>query len=175
MDVKQLIVQAFVKIGNNDGFDNITIKKIIGECNISRTTFYYYFNDLPDIIDFYLGEKIFAVSKVCVGLGNMKKGVTYCAENLIYNFPECRELLKSKWSVNTQDYLHKHWRKHAIKMISSNRKGIPIKEEERKFLSEFITGGILDFMMYGDHQEINIETFAEQFCLLLNARYAIMK
>lgn len=175
MNVRRLIVQAFIEIGNKEGFDNITINKIVKTCNISRTAFYYHFKDLPDVIDYYLYKRISAVSDVCAGLKNMKEGVKFCAETLVYNFPECRKLLNSKWRVQTEISLHEHWREYAKKMISSNRKGIPIKEEERKFLTEFISGAMCDFIIYGDHQEISVEVFAEQFCLLLNARHAMMK
>lgn len=175
MNVKKLIVQAFIEIGNKEGFDNITINKVVKACKISRTAFYYHFKDLPDVIDYYLHEKIEEVSNVCAGLKNMKQGVQYCAETLIYNFPECRKLLNSKWRVQTEIYLHVHWREYAKKMISSNRKGVPIKEEERKFLTEFLSGAICDFLVHGDHQEITAEIFAEQFCALLNARHAMME
>lgn len=175
MNVKKLIVQMFIEIGNNEGFDNITINKIVKACKISRTAFYYYFKDMPDVIDNYLQDRILTVANECAGLKNMQKGVEYCAENLIYNFPECRKLLNSKWRVQTEIFLHKYWREYAKKMISSNRKGVPIKEEERKFLIEFISGGICDFIVYGDYQGISVQEFAKQFCLLLNARHAMME
>lgn len=175
MNVKKLIVQAFIKIGYSDGFDNITINKIVKACDISRTTFYYHFKDIPDVIDYYLKEKISAAENVCAGLKDMKKGVEYCVENLIYNFPECRKLLNSKWRVQTEISLHEHWRDYAKKMISSNRKGSPITEDERKFLTEFLSGAFCDYIIYGDLQGISVQVFAEQFCHLLNARHAMME
>lgn len=171
MNVKKLITQVFLEIGNNEGYDKVTINRIVKACDISRTAFYYYFKDIPDVIDYYLGQKIADVSEVCAGLKDMKKGVEYCAEHLIYNFPECKKLLNSKWRVQTEMCLHKHWSEYAKKMISANRKGIPIREESRMFLTKFISGGICDFIIYGDHTEINAQEFAEQFCLLLNARH----
>lgn len=175
MDVKKLIMQTFIEIGNENGFDSITINKIVKECNISRTAFYYYYKDLPDVIDYYFGKKFSEVAKVCAGMKEMRKGVEYSAEHLIYNFPECRKLLKSKWRGLTEIYLHKHWLAFAEKMISTNRKGIPMKEEERTFLTRFISGGICDYIMHGNHQEISVQVYAEQFCLLLNARHALME
>lgn len=171
MKVKKLIVQVFLEIGKNEGFDKVTINKIVKECDISRTTFYYYFKDVPDVIDYYLGEEISSVSDVCVGLEDMKKGVEYCADKLIYNWLECKQLLDSKWRVPTEISLHNHWSTYVKKMISGNRKGIPIREETRSFLTKFMSGGICDFIVYGDHSEIDVQEFAEQFCLLLNARH----
>lgn len=175
MNLKKLITEKFIEIGYNDGFDNITINKIVKACNISRTTFYYHFKDIPDVIDYYLYERFLSVTNACAGLKDMKSGVEYCVENLIYDFPECRKLLNSKWRAETENYLHKYWRNHAEKMISSNRKGVPIMEEERKFLTEFLGGGMCDYIIYGNFQEISVQTFAEQFCLLLNARHAMME
>lgn len=175
MNAKKLIVQVFLEIGNNEGFDKVTINKIVKACDISRTSFYYHFKDVPDVIDYYLYEKMLAVSNVCAGLKNMKEGVLYCAKTLIYNFPECRKLLESKWRNQTEMYLHKHWKHYAEKMISSNRRGLPMKEEERDFLTQFISGAICDWMVHGDYEKVDVQTYAEQFCLLLNARHAIME
>lgn len=175
MNVKKLIVQAFIEIGNNDGYDNITINKIAKACNISRTAFYYHFKDIPDVIDYYLQERISKIKTECEKIGDMKKGIEYCTENLIYNFPEYRKLLSSKWRTPAEAYLYKNWIEFAEKIFAINQKEIPITIEEKNFLIHFISGGICHYVVYGKHQEINSQVFAQQLCLMLKARLDTMK
>lgn len=175
MDVKKLIVDTFIEIGTKDSFDNISINKIVKACNISRTTFYYYFKDLPDVIDYYLDSKFSAVSSVCAGLSNMQESVEYGAEKLIYNFPELKELLHSKWREPTEIYLHMHWKEFSNKMVSSRRKDDAITQKEKKWLTDFIAGAICDYTMHGNFQETSVQEYAKNFSLLLNARHAIIE
>lgn len=173
MYVKKVIVQTFLEIGNKEGFDKITINKIVKDCNISRTTFYYYFKDLPDVIDYFLKEKIQNVYDNCIRLKTAQERTQYWAENLIYNFPEYKKLLGSKWRIQTEIYLHKYWKDFVEKMFSLKRKGILTKEEERNFLIEFICGAVCDFIVYGNHEIIDAQSYAEQFCLLFSADWAL--
>lgn len=175
MSVKNSIVQAFINTGNCDGFDNITINKIVKECNISRTAFYYHFEDIPDLIDYYLNERISSIVNECAQIGDMKKGFEYSAENLIYNFPEYRKLLDSKWRVHAETCLYENWKALAEKIFSIKNKEIPITFEEKKFLVDFITGGICHYVIYGKHQELSAKAFAEQLYIMINARYDLMK
>ncbi|MCM1308504.1 MAG: TetR/AcrR family transcriptional regulator [Butyrivibrio sp.] len=48
---EKAIIETFVKILNEKPIDKITVKEIIDTCQINRSTFYYYFADIYDLID----------------------------------------------------------------------------------------------------------------------------
>lgn len=48
---EKAIVETFVKILNEKPVDKITVKELIDTCEINRSTFYYYFADIYDLID----------------------------------------------------------------------------------------------------------------------------
>lgn len=48
---EKAIVETFIKILNEKPVDKITVKEIIDTCQINRSTFYYYFADIYDLID----------------------------------------------------------------------------------------------------------------------------
>lgn len=175
MNVKKLIVQTFIDIGNKEGFDNVTISKIVKACNISRTAFYYHFEDIPDMIDYYLQERISAIMSECAKMGDMKKGIGYSTENLVYNFNEYNKLMESKWRNVAEICMYKSWTSFAEKMFSVYQKEIPIRTTEKTFLIQFISGGICHYIVNGNHEEISADEFAEQLRLLLKTRIAGMK
>lgn len=48
---KRAIVEAFICLLNEHPLDKITVKNIIDMCGVNRSTFYYYFEDIYDLIN----------------------------------------------------------------------------------------------------------------------------
>ena len=50
-DMKAVIADTFTEMLDKEDIDKITVTKLIGECHISRQTFYYHFKDIMDVLD----------------------------------------------------------------------------------------------------------------------------
>lgn len=50
-DMKSMIADTFSQMLEKEDIDKITVTKLIGECHISRQTFYYHFRDIMDVLD----------------------------------------------------------------------------------------------------------------------------
>lgn len=50
-DMKSVIADTFSKMLEKEDVDKITVTKLIKECNISRQTFYYHFQDIMDVLE----------------------------------------------------------------------------------------------------------------------------
>ena len=57
-DMKLVIADTFSKMLEKEDIDKITVTKLIGECHISRQTFYYHFRDIMDVLDWMWGNLI---------------------------------------------------------------------------------------------------------------------
>ena len=53
-DMKSMIADTFSQMLEKEDIDKITVTKLIGECHISRQTFYYHFQDIQNNIQSYL-------------------------------------------------------------------------------------------------------------------------
>ena len=49
--MKEKIIKETLNLLNTKTFDKITIKDITDNLNISRQAFYYYFNDLYEVVE----------------------------------------------------------------------------------------------------------------------------
>ncbi|MCD7813316.1 MAG: TetR/AcrR family transcriptional regulator [Lachnospiraceae bacterium] len=49
---KELIIQTVFELLNERPFSKITVKDIVERCGINRNTFYYYFRDITDAMEF---------------------------------------------------------------------------------------------------------------------------
>lgn len=48
---KDLIVNSFLKLMCSEDFDKITVTELVNNCQISRQTFYYHFDDIEKMLE----------------------------------------------------------------------------------------------------------------------------
>ena len=48
---KNAIKSSFLKLLNERPLSQITVKDIVSDCGVNRNTFYYYFEDIPKLIE----------------------------------------------------------------------------------------------------------------------------
>ena len=53
---KKAIRDAFVRLLNDRPMSQITVKDIVDECGVNRNTFYYYFEDIPQLMESVVNE-----------------------------------------------------------------------------------------------------------------------
>ncbi len=71
VNMKEKILDAFIELLKKNDFDDIKVNDIVKEANISRQTFYNYFDDLYGIIEYALEKRIinnFETYKKCFTL-----------------------------------------------------------------------------------------------------------
>lgn len=54
---QKAIRDSFVKLLNERPLNQITVRDIVDDCGINRNTFYYYFQDLPQLLETIADEK----------------------------------------------------------------------------------------------------------------------
>ena len=53
---KKAIRDSFVKLLNEKPLSQITIRDIVDDCGVNRNTFYYYYQDLPQLVESVVNE-----------------------------------------------------------------------------------------------------------------------
>lgn len=53
---KKAIRDSFVKLLNERPLSQITVRDIVDDCGVNRNTFYYYFQDLPQLVETIVNE-----------------------------------------------------------------------------------------------------------------------
>ena len=57
MLTKNYIADAFVEASRKKGLDKVTVRDIAEGCDMARQTFYYYFDDIPDLLMYMIRQK----------------------------------------------------------------------------------------------------------------------
>lgn len=58
---KKAIQDSFIKLLTERPLSKITVKDIVADCGINRNTFYYYFEDIPKLIEYLVMEDAEAI------------------------------------------------------------------------------------------------------------------
>ena len=60
---KTAIRESFLKLLNERPLSQITVKDIVSDCGVNRNTFYYYFEDIPKLMEEIFTEDLEAIIK----------------------------------------------------------------------------------------------------------------
>ena len=55
-DTKKLLRESFLRLLDERPLHQITIRDIVDECGVNRNTFYYYYRDLPQLMESIVNE-----------------------------------------------------------------------------------------------------------------------
>ena len=57
-DMKSKIADTLNELLQHKTLDKITVKELVDACNISRQSFYYHFQDIMDVIEWYQDQSL---------------------------------------------------------------------------------------------------------------------
>lgn len=140
---KQAIVKGTVELVKQMPFERISVTEIAKRCGINRNTFYYYFRDKYDVMDFIFQTDILPH---LLPLMNHKQWtqsvVTLC---------RCMQKEKSFYSNALADLnprglrqiLVNHYRYWLMEIAQESYERTDIQGEEREYVARFYAHGII--------------------------------
>lgn len=55
---KKAIAEAFLQAAQQKPIDKVTVKDVVGICGITRQTFYYHFQDLLEVLEWLMAQRV---------------------------------------------------------------------------------------------------------------------
>lgn len=77
IETKEVIVNAVKTLLTQKKVRKLTVKDIVEESNITRQTFYYYFEDIPDLLKWILNRNTDKVLEETLAQGDAESGLHY--------------------------------------------------------------------------------------------------
>lgn len=135
---KKAIRASFVKLLNEKPLNQITVRDIVDECGVNRNTFYYYYQDLPQLIESIVDEDAQQILQKHPKVESLEEcihaAVNFALENR-------RAVLHIYNSVNRDIYEQYQWRVCEY-VVSTYVDGIlgedPIEPENREIIIEYL-------------------------------------
>lgn len=130
---KAEIVEAFQELLETTPINKITVKGIAERCKINRNTFYYYFNGLPDLMDYQLtamADYLIDSVEQPVAKEELTRIVNYLTEHKNAILHAYRYLPREEF-ISMFDKITLYVVQGSIDKATE---GVPISEEDRTFL-----------------------------------------
>lgn len=135
---QKAIRASFIKLLNQKPLSQITIKDIVDDCGVNRNTFYYYFKDLPDLVETIIKEEVQRVIRQYPTIGSVEQ----CLDALIgFALENRKAVLHIYNSINRDLYEWYQWRicRYVVEVyLDGVLKDRKITEEDRCLLMDYI-------------------------------------
>lgn len=179
LGTRETIIKVFTELLDEKPIKSITVKDIVGRCNINRNTFYYHFQDIPSLVQGMLEEKMDQLVDNHYHSGQPIE----CIRPLIqYGLKNKRAVLHVYRYIPREvflSYLDRLALRLTQEYFSTATEGVSVPEENVAALVLFykcsMVGLLLDWLDKG--LESDMPALMEQLCVLLqgSGRSALMR
>lgn len=142
------IMNTFMDLLEHESLDKITVKDIIEIAEINRNTFYYYFNDIYDLLDQIFEEEL---NKV---LSTVNEDCTFYEEYvrtgsiLINHKKAIIHIYQSKSKEIVEGYLQKTTEEVVRRFVKRAARQYEISEEGIQFITCFYSSALVGNAMH---------------------------
>lgn len=149
---KESLATSLKKIMEKKSLKKITINDLVVHCGVNRQTFYYYFQDIYDLLEWiYKTEAVGSISN-CKTYETWQQGFLKIFKYVNNNKAFCMNTLNSIGREHLEDFLHHEIFNLLINVVEEVSKDSSLCSKEKEFISNFYTFafiGILTSWMKG--------------------------
>ena len=159
------IKRSFIRLLEKKQLKNITIRDIVDDCGINRSSFYYHFQDIPALL-----EKIIQEGSDSIIRKNANGTIVECMEgvirflqryqkSVIHVYKAVDREVFEKWMEHSCDYFVSSYLDHALA-------GMNIEEETRGMIKQFYLYLVTGFMIKWIESDLDEKRISEFLTLL---------
>lgn len=135
---KKAIRDAFIRLLNEKPLKQISIRNIVEECGINRNTFYYHFQDIPQLLESIISEDADRLIMEHPTIDSMEECLDAIINFALKNKNAVLHIFKS---VNRDMYEQYQWRvcHHVVsKYVDGLLDGRTISDKDREFIISYV-------------------------------------
>ena len=137
---KKAIQESFLKLLTERPLSKITVKDIVADCGVNRNTFYYYFEDMPKLIESIVEED---AAEIIQSYPTIEKFEDCLEAAITYALAKKRAVLHIYHSANREIYEMYLWKvcDHTVNAyVTSVLQGKSVRESDLAVVKEYLSG-----------------------------------
>ncbi len=137
---KKAIQESFLKLLTERPLSKITVKDIVADCGINRNTFYYYFEDLPKLIESIVEDD---AEQMIRSYPTIEKFEDCLDASITLALAKKRAVLHIYHSANREIYEMYLWKvcDHTVNAyVTSVLRGKKVREGDLAIVKEYLSG-----------------------------------
>jgi len=160
-DRKKMIIDAFWELLKEKPYNKISVRLIVERCGVNRNTFYYYFQDIPALVEEILNGQIdLLIAKHC-RVGSLEE----CISLLAGFFTENKKVVMHLYRALPREVFISHLDRlvyHLTDLYIGNiAAALDLHIENRELVVRFfkclLVGSFLDWLEHGMEYDLQSE------------------
>lgn len=135
---QEAIKKAFIRLLNQKPLNKITVKMIIGECGISRNTFYYHFKDVPELLEVVIKELLDTLIRENQTLDSIGGTIAMAYRYSQVNKKAIYHIYNSVDQEYYEDFILKMCNHTADTFVAEMTKQYPLPDKEKQGFIHFL-------------------------------------
>lgn len=158
-NIKKRIADTLKDMIKQSGPDKITVAKLVEKCQISRSLFYYYFNDIFDVMIYHLENDLNQAINASLKVNSPKDSLTMFLNAIMAQRTEINRILNSRYREQAEREMLRAGEIYTRQLIEERFLTSAITAEELKYLTKCAAYLIFGFVM--DNQSATLPETAK--------------
>lgn len=173
-NVKKSISDAFYELSKHSDIDKITVVDLVKACHISRQTFYYHFQDILEVCEWGLKERMQQITLQVISQENAKEAVYVFFQGM----SEYHMYFYKLHYSSRREYLEKELF-HQIQSLMQEalKKNIPdheLKQSDLEFILNFYAIGIAEYLTMHVNEEIDAKQLSDKVYRMMKGELKLL-
>ena len=134
---KQALAATLKQLLEKKSLDDITVKEIVEDCAVNRQTFYYHFQDIYDLLGWFLEQEARQALSGKYGAADWHQGLL----NAFYYVQDNYKLIFHIFGSGGQGLLTGHLNEMSqqvmYRVVETSCQGLEISEQDKHFIARF--------------------------------------
>ena len=167
-DVKQQITDALLQLLDKKSLEKITVRELAELCGISRQTFYYHFEDVFDVVDWWSSQGAEQMLRDSMRAQDEREALRIFVDRVTANRGTLRRLLASRWREQMERQLVDVFTTYLRYMLRSAHPHLAMSPSDESAFLLFYASGVFGLLIQRE-----IHTVAEKE-ILVNQLYWLL-
>ena len=170
-DMKAVIAETFSRMIDKEDIDKITVTKLIGECHISRQTFYYHFKDIMDVLEWTFRRSTQELAQRSLEAEDRIGALSAYVSFVRQNKDKLEKLIYSRRWVQIEGMLVEAVTIYLAEIARSKVQDIDISVDDMEVMLKFYASGMVGVLLqYVGKPNLNEEKLVIQIEKIITGR-----
>ena len=134
---KNSLAVALKKRMETTEFSKIRVSDLLKDCNIVRSTFYYYFSDIYELLEWMLNTELIVLFEKCDEIYTWDQGVTMLMEYVRDNSNMCLCAFHSIGRESLEKMFYKNCYVLMERFVNNSFSAINVAPDDKAFIMDF--------------------------------------
>ena len=138
-NMRQIFADTLIEMLGSKPLSAITVTDIAGQCGVSRQSFYYYFDDIYDLVEWYFTQETEQALKEYSDIDSWQTGYIRIMRWAQKNKPLMMNTYRSIQREYIETFMYRVLYQYIIKVVNTEAESLNVTEAQCESVAQFYT------------------------------------